>query len=133
MNNLKIDAPFLDKFNRSSVYISSYEELYDSIIEEISKILSSKLRTPGSYQNIQIIDSPFSYGVRDLQSVGTSTEDLADFKEHCRAMILRFENRISDLEIDDISFDKEKQNLKMNITCVLKHFDKKFTAEIKIS
>jgi predicted component of type VI protein secretion system len=102
-------------------------------VEEIGSILSSKLKTPGNYKDKQITNSPFSYGVRDLQSIGTSTEDIADFKEHCKAVILKFENRISNIEINEIAFDKEKQNLKMSITCLLKRFDKQFVAEIVIS
>jgi predicted component of type VI protein secretion system len=133
MKNLKIDAPFLSKFNRQSIYITSETELYQSIIEEIGNILSSKLRVIGDYRNPKVKDSPFCYGVRDLQSIGTSSEEMEEFKLHCRTMILNFEPRIQDIEITKIFLNRETQNLRLDVTCFLKNGNRKFSTEISIS
>ncbi|MDR3224049.1 MAG: hypothetical protein LBT03_00455 [Holosporales bacterium] len=132
MSKHKINAPFLSKFNRPFQYFSGHSELCKSIIDEIGNILSTKLKLPGDYRSNVFMDVPFSYGVRDIQSVGISLEDLESFKEHCRLQILAFESRISDLEIEDISFNKEKQNIKMTINCKLKNSEQRFTTNIGI-
>ena len=112
MIDKRIDAPFLTKFNRKSAFIKSEDELYISIMEEIGNILSTKLKTREiSY------DSPYSYGVRDLQSIENSEESKNIFKDNCREAILRFEPRVSDVEIIELRFNNISQTLEIELSC----------------
>jgi predicted component of type VI protein secretion system len=129
----KIDAPFLSKLSGGPVYIRSTDDLLKSVADEIGNILSSRLMIPDGYVDGDIYNFPFAYGVRDLQSVGISRENLDAFKSHCRKAILRFECRISDVEIGDVAFDKSTQQLKMDISFTLKDRLTKFTTEVTIT
>ena len=60
--------------------------------------------------------SPFSYGVRDLQSIDSSDEGLAAFKQHCAEQILRYEPRLEDIDIGSCVINKMTQSLEMEIT-----------------
>lgn len=126
----KVDLPFLEKFNQSSVYIDSYGGLCQSIVEEIGNILFSKLKLSGKYGDFK--DIPFSYGVRDIQSVNASFEELRNFKTHCEEAILNLEPRLESIEISDIKLDKEKQVLNLKIICLPKHHKQNFITEIKL-
>ncbi|MDR2667372.1 MAG: GPW/gp25 family protein [Holosporales bacterium] len=126
----KIDVPFLYKFNEKSTYIQSKDELYLSITEEIGNILSSKLKIPGDFTEIAFESTPFSYGVRDIQSIETSNEKLEKLKTHYRKAILNFEPRLSDVEVKTISVNNETQTLKIELICTTKIDDKKFATEI---
>jgi predicted component of type VI protein secretion system len=133
MKTLRIDSPFLSKFKNSTpLYIKSEEELAQSIMEEIGNILSTKLKLPGKFQDIKDRDSPYAYGVRDLQSVGISPEELDTFKNHCKVAILSYECRLIDIEINNISFDKDRQILMLNIQCTPKQTEKKFAMKINV-
>ncbi|MDR0695404.1 MAG: hypothetical protein LBF56_01355 [Holosporales bacterium] len=128
----KIDAPFLSKFIHGKEYLDSAEEICRSITEEIGNILSTRLTLSGDHANTRIKDSPYRYGVRDLQSVGVSSEDLEKYKAHCKEAILASESRLYDLEIESISFIKEMQSLQMSMSCVLKGGDYSFLTEISL-
>ena len=120
----RIDAPFLSKFNEGSIYLKTESELFNSIINEIGNILSTKLKmkyTSG--------DSPFSYGISDLQSLENSEDSLNEFKIQCRKTILQFEPRISDIVISDCSFNGLNQCLEIEISCQLKSSEKIFSTK----
>jgi predicted component of type VI protein secretion system len=125
-----IYAPFLSKFSRESVYIQSDDELYQSIIEEIENILSSRLKIPDDYTTLLSENTPFSYGVRDIQSIGGSNEEFEKLKTHYRDTILRFEPRLLDIEIGKMQIHRDTQTLKIEMTCVVKNSNKKFTTSI---
>ncbi|MDR1332834.1 MAG: GPW/gp25 family protein [Holosporales bacterium] len=129
----KVDAPFLSKFNRRSAYIESTDELLQSIVEEVGNVLSAKLAIPGSHTAKDIYNSPFSYGVRDIQSIGISSGDLDNFKAHCRRAILAFDPRLLNVEIDNIAFDKCAQRLKMSMTFTINAPPTKLAAEILVT
>ncbi len=125
MIDKRIDAPFLTKFNRRSPFLKSEKELYASIIEEIGNILSSKLKISEiSY------DSPYSYGVRDLQSIENSEESMLIYKENCRNAILRFEPRVSDVIITVLHFNNSSQTLEMELTCNIKGTQESFSTKM---
>ena len=126
----KVDLPFLEKFNQDSVYIDSYSVLCQSIVDEIGSILFSKLKISGKYMNFK--DVPFSYGIRDIQSINVSYDELRDFKTHCEEAILNLEPRLESIEISDIKLDKEKQVLNLKIICLPKHHKQNFITEIKL-
>lgn len=130
----KIDRPFLSKFNNNSVYFNSQDEFYKSIVKEIYYILESNLKLSDEYLKLNTCNLPFSYGTRDLQSIETSTEGLINFKIHCKESILKSEPRLSDIEITDISIDKEKQALTLKILCCLKNNNNEtFETEVKLT
>jgi predicted component of type VI protein secretion system len=129
----RIDAPFLSKLSGGPVYIKATDDLLKSVVDEIGNILSSRLMIPNGYVDGDVYSFPFAYGVRDLQSVGISRENLDAFKSHCRKAILRFECRISDVEIGDISFDKTTQHLRMDVSFTLKDQLTKFTTVVTIT
>ncbi len=126
--NSRLDRPFLDKFFKESTYFQDKREYIDSIIDEISNILSSRLRTVGGFD-----DNPFNYGIRDLLSLDFSRDDLTTFKNQCRSIILRLEPRISDLEITSLKVNTEKQALNFEIVCVLKATGDKIYPKVIIS
>ncbi|MDR1365347.1 MAG: GPW/gp25 family protein [Holosporales bacterium] len=132
MTNLRIDAPLLSKFGVGRTYVKSADELLLSIIKEIENILASRLTIPSDYIDGDIYDFPFAYGIRDLQSVGISQDWLNLFKTCCRKAILKFEGRISNVEIDDVSFDKLAQHLKMSISFTLSDRLTKSTAMFQV-
>lgn len=123
----KIDAPFLSKFNRNSVYLDSDDEFYQSIIDEIGNILSSKLK---------IIDkaneSPFAYGIKDLQSIDNSIDSLDDFKIHCIKQILRYEPRIDEVFINECVINKMNQTLEIELFCKIKGRNQNLSTKISI-
>jgi predicted component of type VI protein secretion system len=125
---IKIDRPFLEKFTERSIYLTSYDELCKSVINEIGNILSSKLKL--NDENSKSFKIPFLYGVRDLQSIGISDDNIENFKRHCEKIILELEPRLSRIEFDKVNVNKEEQSLKVEITCHLKYRNKKFEAVI---
>jgi predicted component of type VI protein secretion system len=116
----KIDREFLAKFQNGTIYLKSKEEIADSIAKEIGNILSSKLGWSQPFMAINFKDLPLSYGIRDIQSIGTSHTDLENFRVHCREAILNFEPRLRDLEINDVRINKETQSISLEITCYTK-------------
>ena len=126
----RIDRPFFSKIRDKSTYFDSDEEFFQSIIEEIENILSSNLKLNDNYKNFT--DIPFAYGTRDLQSIDLSNEGISSFRNQCRNMILQLEPRLSDIEFSDITINKEKQSIKIQIICYLKTTNKKFNSEINI-
>lgn len=123
----RVDSPFLSKFNQDSIYLNSDEELYKSIIDEIGNILSSKLKITNRNE-----ESPFAYGIRDLQSIDNSMDRLNDFKNHCIEKILRYEPRIEDLYINECSINKMNQTLEIELICKIKGKDKHLSTKISI-
>ena len=128
MTKKRIDAPFLSKFNRDSIYMNPDSELYESIINEIGNILSSKLKTIDRNE-----DSPFSYGIRDLQSIDNSEDSLSDFKIHCAKQILRYEPRIEDIYINECSINKMQQTLEIELVCKIKGRNKDLNTKISVA
>ncbi len=127
MTEERTDAPFLSKFNRDSVYLSSENELCESIINEIGNILSSKLKTFDKNEK-----SPFSYGIRDLQSIDNSVDALDEFKIHCMEQILRYEPRIEDLYISECNINKMNQTLEIELFCKIKGKNQNLSTKISI-
>lgn len=123
----RVDAPFLSKFNRDSIYLKSENDLFNSIINEIGNILSTKLKTKAASE-----DSPFGYGVSDLQSLENSEDSLNEFKLQCRKAILRFEPRIDDVIISNCHFNKLNQCLELEISCQLKNSEKTFSSKFSM-
>ena len=124
----RIDVPFLNKFNRKSPYIKSESELYASIVEEIGNILSTKLKT----REVST-DSPFAYGVRDLQSLEKSDEAINQFKQQCRDTILRFEPRVSDIDILECRFNDLAQTLELEFNCQVPEIGGSFSSKISLA
>ena len=58
--------------------------------------------------------------MRDLQSIDSSDEGLAAFKQHCAEQILRYEPRLEDIYIGSCVINKMTQSLEMEITCKIK-------------
>ncbi len=128
MINKRTDAPFLSKFNRNSIYLNSENELCESIINEIGNILSSKLKTIDKNEKL-----PFSYGIRDLQSIDNSVESINEFKIHCMEQILRYEPRIEDLYINECVINKMNQTLEIELFCKIKGKNQNLSTKISIS
>lgn len=124
----RIDVPFLNKFNKKSPYLKSEDELYASIAEEIGNILSTKLKI----KDVSI-DSPFGYGVRDLQSLEKSNEAVEQFKQQCCDAILRFEPRISEIEIIECKFNDVAQVLELEFSCQVPSVAGAFTSRITLA
>ncbi|MDR1390869.1 MAG: GPW/gp25 family protein [Holosporales bacterium] len=123
----KAEASFLSKFNRKSVYLDSENEFFESIVEEIGNILSTKLKKLDDRE-----ESPFSYGIRDLQSLEISKNSIDEFKIHCCNMILKFEPRISDISVNNYHFDNKSQLLAMEFVCQTVKFSNSFITNILI-
>ncbi|MBR1479470.1 MAG: GPW/gp25 family protein [Alphaproteobacteria bacterium] len=121
----RIDIPFLDKFNSDTSFFRSESELVASIVNEIGNILSTRLRERDAVP-------PFDYGIRDLQSLEGSGEFVERFKAHCRAAILRFEPRVSDILVEDCRFNQQTQHLEMDILIQIKSSNKSFPTKISI-
>ncbi|MDR0630585.1 MAG: GPW/gp25 family protein [Holosporales bacterium] len=133
-DKIKLDHSFLSKFNNNQIYINSTDELYKSIMKEIENILSSRLKLSNSYKtDYPKMNSPFSYGVRDLQSIESSQETFEDFKIHCQNTILAFEPRLKNITISDIKINKDILMLFIKITIFLKDTKRVFTTEIMIN
>lgn len=127
MTEKKIDAPFLSKFNRNSVYFNSDEELYKSIIDEIGNILSSKLKILNKKEK-----SPFGYGIRDLQSIDNSIDCLNDFKINCIEKILYYEPRIEEVYINECIVNKMNQTIEIELICKIKGKNKHLSTKISV-
>ena len=110
----KIDKPFFEKFNSSSLFFKSKEEIYHSIVSEIGNILASRLKMKDEV--LTLCENPFSYGVRDFQSIDGSEKALQQFMQLCRKMILKNEPRISNIEIEKVRMDKEQQKILLEAT-----------------
>lgn len=125
MNKKRIDAPFLSKFNRKSVYFDSEEEICNSIINEIGNILSSKLKITDKSE-----ETPFSYGIRDLQSVDNSQDAIEEFKDHCIRQILRYEPRVEEVYINECNLNKMNQTLEIELVCKIRGQDHTLNTKI---
>jgi predicted component of type VI protein secretion system len=62
--------------------------------------------------------SPFCYGLMNL--ISASHDELEIFKKKCCQAILSLEPRISDIEISEIAVDSEKQEIALDILCIVK-------------
>ena len=125
-----IDRPFLSKFTKKSIYFTSKEEFYQSILLEIKNILESRLKLTDDYLKLHQNDIPFSYGTRDLQSLTISTNGLEKFKLHCKNTILQLEPRLQEIDITKIWVDEKNQSLNLKIICYLKN--ETFHSELNI-
>lgn len=123
----RVDTPFLTKFNRDSPYLKSEDDLFASIMEEIGNILSTKLKTFEISYN-----SPYSYGVRDLQSLENSKESLDTFEENCRRAILRFEPRVSDVTVIKSHINNNLQTLELELSCYVPLANRAFSTKITL-
>lgn len=123
----RIDVPFLTKFNRNEVFFDNKNALFESIIQEIGNILSTKLKT----DSIDY-DSPFSYGVRDLQSLDTSELEIENFKTHCREAILKFEPRLSDVMIQSCTVNHSRQTIELELVCKLRQGLEVFSTKFQL-
>ncbi|MDR0744678.1 MAG: GPW/gp25 family protein [Holosporales bacterium] len=124
MNNK--DKPLFEKFNSKSVLFDSDQEFLSSILDEIDNIISTRLKL--RYER-GLLDNPFAYGIRDLQSIDISSESLENFKLHCQKAILASEPRITNIEIVDVKVNNENQAILFDMLISLKDnkFEKKFS------
>lgn len=124
----RIEVPFLSKFNRKSQFFDSQNELLESIIEEIGNILSTKIRSENSTEL-----SPFSYGVKDLQSINDAQENLEAYAKECRKAILRLEPRVTNVSITKCQINKQTQTLEMEISCFVPTVKESFSTNVVLS
>lgn len=110
----KIDRPFFEKFNSASAFFNSENDFYNSIVSEIANILASRLKMKD--ETLERGENPFLYGIRDFQSLDGSEKSLQKFMLLCQKMILKNEPRISDIEIDKITLNKEQQKIFLEAT-----------------
>jgi predicted component of type VI protein secretion system len=122
-----VDRAFLDKFKRGSTYCRDYGEYISSIVEEIRNIMSCRLR---SYEGVS--ENPFCYGLKDIVSVSISHGGFEIFKKECRRSILSLEPRISDIEINEVSIDNEKQEMFIDVSCIIKLNGDKINRKLKL-
>ncbi len=76
MMNKGFQQSFLDKFNSSNYNIER------SVISEIGRILSTKLSYVADISDYTVFRRPYGYGVKDLQSLGLSNDNISQFAEH---------------------------------------------------
>ncbi|MBQ8651016.1 MAG: GPW/gp25 family protein [Alphaproteobacteria bacterium] len=112
--NKGFQQSFLDKFNSSNYNIER------SVISEIGRILSTKLSYVADISDYTVFRRPYGYGVKDLQSLGLSNDNISQFAEHCRQAILIFEPRVSDVIIENTEINSNKQHIELSLILRLK-------------
>lgn len=110
-----IDRPFLDKLKYGSVYCKDYDEYISSIVNEIYNILSCRLKSSD-----KVTQNPFCYGIKDLQSLDLSYNNLESFRIQCEKIIEHLEPRVDKVEISNINILKNTQSLEFSIKCIIK-------------
>lgn len=125
MSNKKIDTPFFQKMVTMSKFIS-FPEYKNSIINEIRNILSSRIKG-NDYKN-----SPFLYGIPDIESLDGSLDNLELFKKKSESLIIHNEPRISEIRILNAVMNNNTQLLELQMRCVCRLNSSVFNVCLKI-
>ena len=75
-------------------------------------------------------ETPFSYGIRDLQSVDNSQDAIEEFKDHCIRQILRYEPRVEEVYINECNLNKMNQTLEIELVCKIRGQDHTLNTKI---
>ena len=114
---MQIDRPFFDKFNSSAI-ISNIRDLGKSIVQEVDRILNSRLPIDNA---TSIKDNPFYYGINEIISIGSDDYLNNVFIPHMKKHILDAEPRINDLDVSNVVIDRFTQTISFNIKFTFKN------------
>lgn len=133
--NLLVDEDPEEIFEDVSKSHFSFNEVIDSVINEISKILNTRLTAKfDDYEELK--DDPLNYGIPSLFGLtdsntfdATSPNQWMKISRLCERAIRTFESRMTEIEVTIEGFEKSRQTL--NIVVKGKVFLNKIREEVR--
>jgi len=97
--------------------LTEEQQLRSSIVENLRMVLTTR---QGSVQHLP------DFGMPDiLQLIFNSDNSIEQIKKEIRKVILKYEPRISELQVQESDFDREAMRITLKVSATIKNFPNK--------